>query len=76
MAFDSINEFFNMGGYGFYVWLSYGFTAILLVLLTINSKGKDKRIFKQVNKRLKREEKLKQVAKRNATTQQNTQSDL
>ena len=43
--------------------------------LTINSKGKDKRIFKQINKRIKREEKLKQVAKRNASVKQNAQSD-
>ncbi|WP_130536738.1 heme exporter protein CcmD [Thiomicrorhabdus indica] len=25
-------EFFNMGGYGFYVWGSFGITAIVLVM--------------------------------------------
>ncbi|MEW6998274.1 heme exporter protein CcmD [Colwelliaceae bacterium BS250] len=70
MAFTSISDFFNMGGYAFYVWLSYGFTFVLLVLLTINSLGKEKQIFKQIQKRLKREEKLKQVAKQVAQSNQ------
>jgi heme exporter protein D len=26
----SLTEFFAMGGYGFYVWGSYGLTAVLL----------------------------------------------
>ena len=30
MSFDSLSEFFAMGGHGLYVWLSYG--AALLVV--------------------------------------------
>lgn len=33
MAFTSLNEFLAMGGYGFYVWLSYGLTALVLAAL-------------------------------------------
>lgn len=33
MAFTTVAEFFAMGGYGFYVWLSYGVTALVLVAL-------------------------------------------
>ena len=33
MAFASITEFLAMGGYGFYVWLSYGLTALALLAL-------------------------------------------
>lgn len=28
----SLSEFFAMGGYGFYVWGSYGVTAVLLLI--------------------------------------------
>ena len=28
--FDSIADFFAMGGYGFYVWVSYGFFAAVM----------------------------------------------
>ncbi len=27
----SISEFFFMGGYGFYVWASFGMTALLII---------------------------------------------
>jgi heme exporter protein D len=27
----SISEFFAMGGYGFYIWMSYGVTALFMV---------------------------------------------
>ncbi|NMP15843.1 MULTISPECIES: heme exporter protein CcmD [unclassified Thalassotalea] len=64
MAFDSISEFFNMGGYGFYVWLSYAFCAVLLTALTINSMGMQNALFKKIKQRLKREAKLKQAAER------------
>ena len=28
----SLNEFFYMGGYAFYVWMSYGLALIILVV--------------------------------------------
>jgi len=27
----SLNEFFHMGGYGFYVWTSYGIALVVLL---------------------------------------------
>jgi heme exporter protein D len=30
MQWNSLSEFINMGGYGFYVWGSYGVTVLLL----------------------------------------------
>jgi heme exporter protein D len=62
MQFDSINAFFNMGGYGFYVWLSYGSCAILLTLLLFSSLSNQKNIIQQIAQRQKREEKLRQAA--------------
>ena len=31
----NLNEFLNMGGYGFYVWTSYGIALIVLLLNVI-----------------------------------------
>ena len=31
MQWHSIEEFFNMGGYAFYVWGSFGITALVVV---------------------------------------------
>jgi heme exporter protein D len=31
-GFMSWSEFFHMGGYGFYVWTSYAFAAVILIL--------------------------------------------
>mgnify|MGYP005991638201 CR=1 FL=1 len=64
MVFNSFAEFLNMGGYGFYVWLSYGFTALLLIVLTFSSVKMETQIIKQIKQRLKREAKLKQAAQR------------
>jgi heme exporter protein D len=31
MHWNSISEFFAMGGYGFYVWGSFGLTAVVML---------------------------------------------
>lgn len=35
MQWNSAAEFFSMGGYGLYVWGSFGVTALVLVLETL-----------------------------------------
>lgn len=57
---NSVSEFFAMGGYAFYVWGSYGVTALFMVIeviLVIRSKrtimqrlGRMMRMNQQVNK--------------------------
>ena len=37
MFFQSWSDFINMGGYGFYVWLSYGISFAAIVILAIQS---------------------------------------
>ena len=32
MQWNSVSEFFAMGGYAFYVWGSFGITALVLVV--------------------------------------------
>ena len=62
MQFSSFSEFVAMGGHGFYVWLSYGMSITLLVLLVFFSITKNKNIISQIKRRQLREEKLKQAA--------------
>lgn len=69
MQFDSISAFFDMGGYGFYVWLSYGVTTLLLAILYFASKAKDNSVKQQIISRQKREEKLRQAAKQHQQNQ-------
>jgi len=61
MQFNSFSDFIAMGGYGFYVWLSYGVTALLLIALLLSSLAKDKRVKQQILARQKREQKLRQA---------------
>ncbi len=62
MQFDSFADFINMGGYGFYVWLSFGVSAILLVYLGWSSARQHKVTLTQIAQRQKREQKLRQAA--------------
>jgi heme exporter protein D len=67
MAFDSFSEFIAMGGYGFYVWLSYGLTFLALAILIVNSYFKKNKILKNVEQRILREQRIK-----NAQNTENT----
>lgn len=55
MQFATMSEFFNMGGYAFYVWLSYGSTALLLVLLAIAGHQRHKDVIRKIVQRQQRE---------------------
>ncbi|MFT6193922.1 MAG: heme exporter protein D [Cognaticolwellia sp.] len=69
MQFDSFSAFIAMGGYGFYVWLSYGVSLLALALLVLSSITNHKKIKQQIAQREKREKKLRQAAElQNAQT--------
>lgn len=57
--FASISDFFAMGGYGFYVWISYAVTFIAMGGLIWLSRREHKAILAQAKKELAREERLK-----------------
>ncbi len=61
MQFTSFNEFIEMGGYGFYVWLSFGVTALILTFLLISSKLGHQQIINKIAKNKQREDKLRQA---------------
>ena len=44
MAFSSFSEFLAMGGYGFFVWLSYGVSALSIVIYIVFVRAQRKKI--------------------------------
>ncbi len=49
-----MSEFFNMGGYAFYVWLSYGLTAVILIANIIVPKLHEKQVKRDLIMRIER----------------------
>ena len=45
-----ITEFFHMGGYGLYVWPSYGLTAIVLVLNYLLPVRREQKLIRKLSK--------------------------
>jgi heme exporter protein D len=60
MQFDSVSDFFNMGGYAFYVWLSYGITLGSIVILVLLSARRQQTVLKEIAKQASREKRLKE----------------
>ncbi|WP_394390095.1 heme exporter protein CcmD [Shewanella woodyi] len=59
MQFDSFADFFNMGGYAFYVWLAYGVTFFSLGTLVISSLRQKRKVLTEIAKKIQREDRLK-----------------
>lgn len=57
--FNSISDFFAMGGYGFYVWLAYGITFATVGFLVWQSKREVKQTLELAKKESARENQLK-----------------
>ena len=49
-------EFFNMGGYAFFVWTSYGIAAAILLLNAILPIQRKREIMNSIKRRLRREQ--------------------
>jgi len=60
MQFDSLADFFNMGGYAFYVWLAYGVTFLSLGILVVHSLGQKRKVLVGISQKIQREERLKE----------------
>ena len=61
MQFDSFSDFIAMGGYGFYVWLSFGTCALILLGILFSSLRDTKRIMASVEQQVAREARIKKV---------------
>ena len=63
MQFDSFSDFIAMGGYGFYVWLSFGTCALILLGILVNSLRDTKRIMASVEQQIIREARIKKLSR-------------
>ncbi len=52
---SQIAEFLHMGGYGLYVWSSYGLCLIVLLINIVLPVQREKQIIKSLKKRQERE---------------------
>ena len=51
-----MSEFFHMGGYAFFVWLSYGLTTAVLLANIIVPMRRRKTLMRTINRNLRREQ--------------------
>ena len=61
MQFDSFSDFIAMGGYGFYVWLSFDTCALILLGILFSSLRDTKRIMASVEQQVAREARIKKA---------------
>ncbi|WP_339769348.1 heme exporter protein CcmD [uncultured Paraglaciecola sp.] len=74
MQFDNLSAFFHMGGYAFYVWLSFGVSVLALVILAVDAVRQQKVLFDAVEKEQARKIRIKAAqagAKQNRFDSQN-----
>jgi len=55
MEFNSFSEFLAMGRHGFYVWLSYGLTALVIAVNVVLPMLQRRRLIKEQAQRSRRE---------------------
>ncbi|WP_240222309.1 heme exporter protein CcmD [Rheinheimera hassiensis] len=60
MHFQSWAEFWAMGGYGLFVWLSFGSSYVMLAVLAWYSHYQHKQFKRQLSAKLDREKRIKQ----------------
>lgn len=72
MQFDSILSFLSMGGYGLYVWLSFGISFGLLLLLLVLALVDQKALGKQVISEAERKLLLKQAQEKRKNRESKT----
>ena len=61
MQFDSFSAFLAMGGYGFYVWLSFGVTLIAMGVIAVHSHLQHRWLLKKVLDEQARRERVRRA---------------
>lgn len=64
MQFESFAAFLNMGGYGLYVWLSFGVTALAMLILATASHYNHKKLLRRVLAESARQARIKKARQR------------
>lgn len=76
MQFESFSAFLDMGGYGFYVWLSFGISAALIFALIFSSIRGHQQVIQNIAIRQQRDDKLRQLRKQRNDTKTNTAKEV
>ncbi|MFA0086148.1 heme exporter protein CcmD [Vibrio sp. 10N.286.49.C2] len=58
MHFDSLSDFFAMGGYAGYVWSAFGITFLSLFILLLTSVSRGKTLLKEVQAKVDRQARI------------------
>ncbi|EID0693745.1 heme exporter protein CcmD [Vibrio vulnificus] len=58
MHFESLSEFFAMGGYASYVWGAFGITFLSMVILLISSLRRSDALLKEVKAKIDRQARI------------------
>ena len=70
MQFDSLSSFVAMGGYGFYVWLSFGVSFLVMVLLIGAAKIERNRLLKSLVKHQQRQTRIQKARQHSQPAQE------
>ncbi len=66
MHFEDISSFFDMAGYGLYVWLSFGAAALSLLVLWLDSLFSKRTLLTQVLSEQARQARIKAAAEQSS----------
>jgi len=69
-AFNSVSEFLAMGKHGFYVWLAYGLTFLVLGILAAHSISGHARLRRELAAQGRRNEQVRRNAQTSSGEQQ------
>jgi heme exporter protein D len=56
MSFSSWSEFLSMGGYGIFVWSSYGLSMLVLAVILLSPALRHRQLVRQLRQRQRRQQ--------------------
>lgn len=58
MYFESLSDFFAMGGYASYVWSAFGITFLAMIILLVLSVRRGKQLLNEVQAKIERQARI------------------
>lgn len=58
MYFESLSDFFAMGGYASYVWSAFGITFLAMIILLVSSVRRGKQLLNEVQAKIDRQARI------------------
>ena len=74
MQFESWNAFWEMGGYGFYVWLAFAVTVVAMLGIVAESIFARRTLATEVQKAFARRERIKAARRKEQSTKSQQES--